>query len=144
MGVKIDTGGNIRGDQPSGIALRPNPSGTSFKSFSQGKAADGVIGFKGLNGVAFEIPDPYSLGNAGRTLPSIRELSPISFDVMLRENFYWGERWRARFSSEAYNFTNTPAFNIPNTTLGGGSFGIVAATLPNSRRIMQVGLRITF
>ena len=103
-----------------------------------------MIGFNWLNEDAFEVPDPYTLGNAGRTLPGIRGPSRINFDVMLGKEFYWGERWRTRFSWEAYNFTNTPAFNIPNTTLGSGSFGIVSATLPNSQRIMQVGLRITF
>ena len=63
---------------------------------------------------------------------------------MLGKNRFWGERWRARLSWEAYDFTTTPAFNIPNTALGSGSFGIVSGTLPNSRRIMQLGLRITF
>ncbi len=51
---------------------------------------------------------------------------------------------RARFSWEAYDFTNTPTFNIPNTTLGSGNFGLVVNTFPNSGRIMQMGLRITY
>ncbi len=144
MGVNVSGGGNLRGDLSAGIALRPNLTGASFKSSTQGQAADGVIGFNWLNEAAFENPDPYTLGNAGRTLPGIRGPSRVNFDVMLGKNFYFGERWRARLSWEAYDFTNTPAFNIPNTSLGSGSFGIVSGTLPNSRRIMQMGLRITF
>lgn len=93
---------------------------------------------------AFEVPDPNTLGNAGRTLPGIRVPSRMNFDVMLGKNACWGERWRASFHWEACNFTNTPALNFRNTALGNGSFGTVTATLPNSRRIMQVGLRITF
>ncbi len=103
-----------------------------------------MIGFNWLNDAAFENRAPYTLGNAGRTLPGIRGPSRFNFDVMLGKNFRWGERWRARFSWEAYDFTNTPAFNIPNTSFGSGSFGLVTNTLPNSRRIMQIGLRITF
>ena len=103
-----------------------------------------MIGFNWLNEAAFETPAPFTLGNAGRTLPGLRGPSRVNFDVMLAKNFRWGERWRARFSWEAYDFSNTPAFNIPNTALESGSFGIVSATLPNSRRIMQMGLRLTF
>ena len=68
----------------------------------------------------------------------------MNFDGMLGKKFFWSERWGARFSWEAYNFTSTPAFIFPNATLGSGSFGIVTATLPNSRWTMQVGLRVTF
>ena len=144
MGVNVEQGGDIRGDLSAGVALRPNLTGAAFKSSSQRQPADGVIGFQWLNEGAFSVPDRYTLGNAGRTLPGIRGPSRINFDVMLGKNFRWGERWRARFSWEAYDFTNTPAFNIPNTTLGSGNFGLVVNTLPNSRRIMQMGLRITF
>ena len=144
MGVNIDGGGNLRGDLAAGVALRPNLTGAAFKSSSQKQPADGVIGYDWLNEAAFENPAPFTLGDAGRTLPGIRGPSRVNFDVMLAKNFRWGENWRARFSWEAYDFSNTPAFNIPNTSLGSGTFGLVTNTLPNSRRIMQIGLRITF
>ncbi len=125
--------------------MRPNLTGASFKSSSQGQASTaGVIGFDWLNEDAFETPAPFTLGNAGRTLLGIRGPARVNFDVMLAKNFRWGEGWRARFSVEAYDFTNTSAFNIPNITLDSGSFGIVSGTLPSSRRIMQMGLQITF
>ena len=144
FGVNVEQGGNLRGDNAAGVALRPHVTGAPFKSATQGEPAAGVIGFNWLSADAFELPDPYTLGNAGRTLPGIRGPARYNFDLMLAKNFRWGENWRARFSWEAYDFTNTPAFNIPNTALGSGQFGVVVGTLPNSRRIMQVGLRITF
>ena len=144
MGVTVDGGGALRGDLSAGISLRPNVTGAAFKSSSQSEPAEGVIGFNWLNDAAFEEPERFTLGNAGRTLPGIRGPSRVNFDVMLAKNFRWGEDWRARFSWEAYDFSNTPAFNIPNTSLGSGTFGIVQNTLVNSRRIMQLGLRITF
>ena len=146
LGVNVDGGGNLRGDNAAGVALRPNLTGAAFKSSTQGNPADGVIGFNWLNEDAFENPAPYTLGDAGRTLPGIRGPGRITFDLMLGKNFTWGrnEKWRAQFRWEAYDFTNTPAFNIPNTSFGSGSFGLVVNTLPNTRRIMQLGLRISF
>lgn len=97
-----------------------------------------------MNPAAFAEPDRFTLGNASRTLPGIRGPWGLNFDLMLAKNFYFGERWKAQFRWEAYDFTNTPTFLLPNGNLGSGSFGYVIGTLPNSRRIMQVGLRITF
>lgn len=144
MGVNVDGGGNLRGDNAAGVSLRPNLTGAPFKSSSQGEPAGSVIGLQWLDDAAFENPAQYTLGNAARTLPGIRGPMRITFDLMLAKNFTWGERWRAQFRWEAYDFTNTPAFNIPNTSFGSGNFGRVTNTLPNSRRIMQFGLRVTF
>ncbi len=144
VGVIVDGGGAVRGDLAPGIILRPNLTGAAFESANQGKPAEGVIGMQWLNPDAFEEPARYTLGNASRNLPGIRGPWRANFDVMLAKNFRWGESWRARFSWEAYNFTNTPAFQLPNGALGGGTFGLVTNVLPNSRRIMQMGLRITF
>ena len=144
MGVTVDQGPNLRGDNAAGITLRPNLTGQSFVAANQGQAAEGVIGLNWLSADAFAAPDQYTLGNASRTLPGIRGPWRGNFDLMLAKNFYWGENWRAQFRWEAFDFTNTPAFQIPNGSLGSGNFGLVTSTLPNSRRIMQLGLRITF
>ena len=128
----------------AGIVLRPDLPGAPFKSPNQGQQADGVSGLQWLNDAAFAEPDRFTLRNASRTLPGNRGPWRLHFDLMLAKNFYWGERWRAQFRWEAYGFTNTPAFLLPNGSLGSGSFGLVTGVLANSWRIMQLGLRITF
>ena len=144
VGLAVQGGGDIRGDNAPGLILRPNLTGVSAKSPNQGQPADGVIGLQWLNEAAFEEPAPFTLGNASRNLPGIRGPWRLNFDLMLAKNFYWGERWRAQFRWEAYDFTNTPTFLLPNGALNSGNFGLVTGVLPNSRRIMQIGLRITF
>ena len=118
MGVTVDGGPNLRGDVAAGITLRPNLTGQSFAAANQGQAAESVIGLNWLSEGAFSAPDQYTLGNASRTLPGIRGPWRGNFDLMLAKNFYWGENWRAQFRWEAFNFTNTPAFQIPNGSLG--------------------------
>ncbi len=144
MGVTVDGGPNLRGDAATNVTLRPNLTLQGFDASNQGQAAEGIIGLNWLNAGTFENPDPFTLGNAARTLPGLRGPWRGGFDVMLAKNFRWGENWRAQFRWEAFDFTNTPAFQIPNTSFGSGNFGVVTSTLPNSRRIMQLGLRITF
>ena len=144
VGLAVQGGGDIRGDNAPGLILRPNLTGVSAKSPNQGQPAEGVIGLQWLNEAAFEEPAQFTLGNASRNLPGIRGPWRLNFDLMLAKNFYWGERWRAQFRWEAYDFTNTPTFLLPNGALNSGNFGLVTGVLPNSRRIMQMGLRITF
>ena len=64
--------------------------------------------------------------------------------AMLAKSFRWSERWRAQFRWEMYDAFNTPRFQLPATAWGGGNFGIVSATEPDSRRIMQLGLKLYF
>ncbi len=144
FGGVVDGGANLRGDIGAGIILRPDVTGQPFKSPNHGTPAENVIGWQFLNPDAFAEPAPFTLGNSSRTLPGIRGPGRVNFDVMLAKNFRWSERFRAQFRWEAFNLTNTPAFNVPNRSLGSGNYGLVTSTLPDSRRIMQLGLRVTF
>ena len=141
----VDGGANLRGDIAPGVILRADVvDGADFASPNQYDPAPNVIGMQFLNPNAFSEPDPFTLGNSSRTLPGIRGPGRIGFDLMLAKNFRFRERWRAQFRWEAFDFTNTPAFNVPNRSFGSGNFGLLTGALPNSRRIMQLGLRITF
>ena len=144
FGALVDGGPNLRGDIGAGVILRADVTGEPFKSPNQGEPAPNVIGKQFLNPAAFAEPEPFTLGNSSRTLPGIRGPGRVNFDVMLAKNFRWQDRWRAQFRWEAFDALNTPAFNVPNRSLGSGNFGFVTGTLPNSRRIMQLGLRVTF
>ena len=144
FGGLVDGGPNLRGDIGAGVILRPDVTGQDFKSASHGTPAEGVIGWQFLNPDSLTEPAQFQLGDSSRTLPGIRGPGRINFDMMLAKNFRWSERWRAQFRWEAFNMTNTPAFNTPNASVGSGNYGLVTGTLPDSRRIMQLGLRITF
>src|SRR5215472_14266366 len=60
------------------------------------------------------------------------------------------ERARLEFRAEAYNVTNTPWFDLPDTTLGDASFGQITtaqgnqAVKVNMSRSWQGSLRLTF
>lgn len=52
--------------------LRPNLTGASFKHGQKSSRDNNVVGINWLNPDAFALPDPFTLGNAARTLPGIR------------------------------------------------------------------------
>lgn len=78
----------------------------------------------------------------------------FNIDASLFRNFRITERFKAELRAEATNFTNTPAFGNPNTTVGSADFGKVTGTLAGlianqgvggtGSRNIQLGLRITF
>jgi len=55
------------------------------------------------------------------------------------------EKYKMQFRTEAFNLTNTPTFEIPGTTYGTPTFGVVTAQAFTPKpRIVQFGLRATF
>jgi hypothetical protein len=91
-------------------------------------------------------------GNMGRNNMSGPGL--VDLDLSLSKKFQFGERVKAELRAESLNFTNTPAFGNPNTTVGSADFGRVTGTLAGlisnqgvggtGSRAIQVGLRISF
>jgi hypothetical protein len=91
-------------------------------------------------------------GNMGRNNfdgPGLGDL-----DLSLFRNFPITERLKCAFRVESLNFTNSPAFGNPNTTVGSVDFGKVTGTLAGmianqgvggtGSRGIQLGLRISF
>ncbi len=91
-------------------------------------------------------------GNLGRNNVSGPGL--VNIDLSLFRKFRITERFRGELRAESTNFTNTPAFGNPNTTVGNADFGKVTGTLAGlianqgvggtGSRSVQLGLRITF
>ena len=77
-----------------------------------------------------------------------------NLDFSLFRKFQVTERLKGEFRFESLNFTNTPAFANPNTTLGSADFGKVTGTLAGlianqsnggaGPRTIQFGLKLTF
>lgn len=131
---------DILGDQADGKNLRPDIVSDPNAGVRRGAPAAGIRGIEWFNPSAFRTPARFTHGNVSRTVPGILGPGNVNFDSLVAKNFYVGERWRAQFRWETFNTFNTPEFDLPNQTLGGGGFGVV--TSAGSRRIMQMGLKL--
>jgi len=71
-----------------------------------------------------------------------------NLDFGLFRAFGIGERLNAQFRIEAFNVTNHPNFNNPDTGISDPDFGLITSMNPGSRliagRYFQVGLKLTF
>jgi hypothetical protein len=91
-------------------------------------------------------------GNLGHNNVSGPGLGDL--DLSLFRKFRITETVKAEFRAETTNFTNSPAFANPNTTVGSANFGRVTGTLSGlianqgtggtGPRAVQLGLRVTF
>lgn len=98
-----------------------------------------------FNTAAFTAPAPFTYGTVSRTLPDISGDGLVNLDFSLFKNFTVGEKYKMQFRTEAFNLTNTPTFEIPGTTFGTPTFGVVSAQAFTPKpRIVQLGLRMTF
>lgn len=132
---------DILGDNSDGKTLRPDlVAGQKLVHPQRGKPDPARRGLLWLNPDAFAVPALYTHGNASRTLPGILGPGEVVFDSMLAKNFRFAEHWRAQFRWELFNTFNTPQFNLPNNSFGGGGFGSVTGA--SGRRIMQLGLKL--
>jgi hypothetical protein len=91
----------------------------------------------------FSTPRIGTLGNEPRGLiigPPQRR-----WDLSLFKTFAIKEELRVQFRAELYNVTNTPNFNQPNASFGGGGFGTITSTAPGSiPRTAQFALKLLF
>lgn len=96
-----------------------------------------------FNTSAFRQPAPFTLGDAPRTIPNLRAPGIRSLDLSVFKMFPFGEKRYVEFRAEFFNFTNTPNFGLPGTSLAVGTFGVVGAQ-SNTPRQIQFGLKIYF
>ena len=98
-----------------------------------------------FNTQAFQAPSPYTYGTVSRTLPDVSGDGLFNLDFSLFNNFYERDKYKFGFRAAAFNLTNTPTFEIPNSTYGTPAFGQVTATAFTPKpRIVQFGLRMDF
>jgi len=64
-------------------------------------------------------------------------------DLSLSKEFTIREGMKLQIRGEFFNFTNTPRFAIPDTTLSDAQFGQVTSTLGSPRQV-QFGIRFEF
>jgi len=95
-----------------------------------------------FNMAAFTQADPFTVGNAPRTL-NCRIAPQYNMDVAIRKNIPITEKTRASFRLELLNATNTPKFLNPESRFGRGTFGRITAQA-GFPRIIQYMIRYEF
>jgi hypothetical protein len=109
-------------------------------------AANGLSGVGNpsvFNNSCFAFPGDEVPGNASRYIPTLRTDGIHNMDLSFTKEFQIKERMSLQVRGEFFNFTNTPRFAAPNTSVDSGSFGTVTSTA-NSPRHTQFGVRFQF
>ncbi|HKE26802.1 MAG TPA: TonB-dependent receptor [Bryobacteraceae bacterium] len=94
--------------------------------------------------IAFLQQLPNTLRTLSGRFPTIRPPKVPNADVSLFKAFTLRETVRLQFRAEAFNFTNSPQFNTPSTSLTSTSAGVVTLTQVNDPRNIQLSLRLMF
>lgn len=118
---------------------RPNWNGRDPRL--HGRAEDKLNAY--FNTADFSQPATYTLGNMSRTHGYLRGPGVRNFDLSAFKDFAVHEDLKAEFRFEAFNAFNTPQFSNPNTTVSGGTFGVISSQA-NSPRQLQVALKLLF
>jgi hypothetical protein len=120
---------------------RPNSTGQSAALSSSRPRSEQVAQW--FDRSAFTLPDPFTFGNVGRTLPDVRGPTFTNLDAALVKNTGITERVRLQLRFEGFNVLNTPHFWLPVTGLGNLQFGTINSTtgLP---RVLQVSAKLMF
>jgi hypothetical protein len=91
-------------------------------------------------------------GNTGRGIWSGPSLFALNGSLSRWIDFREG-KIRMQLRLETLNLTNTPQFNVPNTSsIGSASFGIISSTISSGTgvngtgggRVVQLGAKMTF
>jgi len=95
-----------------------------------------------FNVAAFPIvPDTaFRFGNSGRNI--LDGPGTVAINLALAREFRIGERSRAQFRWETFNFTNHTNLSLPNVALDKANAGTIIKNKP--ARVMQLGLRYQF
>ncbi|HEX3684012.1 MAG TPA: carboxypeptidase-like regulatory domain-containing protein [Bryobacteraceae bacterium] len=122
---------------------RPNLTGTP--EFSGGPESNWINNYF-ANPDVFQIPAPYTLGNAPRAVGSVR--SPFFFTTNLSILKEFGlstthEALKLELRLEAENAFNHPVFGTPDTLVGDPNFGVINYTAVGPRQC-QLALKLNF
>jgi hypothetical protein len=89
---------------------------------------------------------PFTLGNAPRTITSVRQPGARNADLSLFKEFVLSrlrEGARLEFRAESFNTFNHPQFQGPDTLVGDSNFGVITSQL-NHPRELQLALKLYF
>ncbi len=101
--------------------------------------------YRWFNTSVFSNPAAFTIGNAGRTLPDVRNPGVTSADLSLFKNNYFGNenRYNVQFRLEAFNALNHPQFAGPDTNINDTTFGVISSTAVSPRQV-QLALKFLF
>lgn len=130
-GVNIDTcvcGNNLNVPNVNGDPNLPKSERTTERWFDVG---------------AFTIPQLYTVGNSGRGVIWGPGLANLDFVIGKQFTIPGREGMNLQVRAEAYNLTNTPYFNNPNTQIGSATVGRITS-VSNSPRQVQLAMKFMF
>ena len=96
-----------------------------------------------FNTDAFAQPAPFTFGNLGARVSSVRAPGMNNVNLTLTKEFPVNERVKVRLRASSFNLLNRPVFSAPNTQFGTGNFGVVFGQANLSRQT-ELALRINF
>ena len=88
-------------------------------------------------------PADFTLGDAPRTLGSVRTPTHFTTDLTVGKQFPIREAMNLEFRLDARNAFNHPVFGTPNTSVDDPNFGTVTSTSVGPREL-QLGFRFNF
>ncbi len=100
-----------------------------------------------FNPAAFEQPADFTVGDASRTHPFLRNPASQNHDLSLTKRFALVADRAIEFSAVGLNFLNHANWNDPDTVIGPASApNVNAGKIIGSRggRVIQLGVRVTF
>ena len=142
--IRFASGFPVRITAPN--LLSPYGFGGQYPNLVAGQnvALDNPTPYMWFNTAAFSAPAAYTIGSAPRRMNALRADGQHNADLAIMKNFSVTERVKVQFRGEMFNFTNTPQFAWPDTTLGSATFGRVTSTMNVGPRQVQFGLRASF
>ena len=91
----------------------------------------------------FQRPAPFTLGDARRTLGSVRTPWSFTTNLSVGKQFQIREEMNFEFRVEARNAFNHPVFGTPDTQVGDDTFGTISYTSVGPREL-QLGFKFNF
>lgn len=144
----------------TGTPFSISASGSSLNTPGESQTADQVSAVQILHGIntgnpwfsqsSFTQPTGVRFGTSGRNILSGPGL--FALNLSLFKNFTITERIGLQLRCETFNFTNTPQFSNPNTSLTSTGFGYVTGTVGSGTgvnglgggRAVQLGAKVMF
>ncbi len=96
-----------------------------------------------INPAAFSLAPAYTIGNAPRTLTSVRTPRRDNADLSFQKDLGLGGGVRGQLRLEIINLTNTPKVRGPVQNLSAGNFGAIT-TQSGFMRMTQLMFRLSF
>jgi len=140
-GVPLAIANQQNNSQSYSATQRPNVDGRDPKLPGSRSTDDKLA--RWFDTSIFSQPAPFTFGNLGRVMPTLRRHGVRNWDFSVFKNFALAEARRLEFRAEFFNFTNTPQFGAPGQSFGAPAFGVVNSQA-NSPRQLQLGLKFYF